>query len=218
MLRSAFTLMAMVSIGALALAAGLSAPGSAAEPVAIVEQAPERTGVVFMDYLDAGHAFELAPEETLIIDYLKSCLRETIIGARVVIGFEKSAVKGGSVSRAEFDCSGRGMKLAPSQSQESGVVVYREADQYAAMAASYGTQPVFAPLASGPLIIQRVDALETPRQVEASGSQLDLLELGISLTPGGIYRLRGPSTDFVFVIAPGAKSGRIPLISRLIRP
>ena len=93
-----------------------------------MEEAPERTGVVFMDYLDAGHAFELAPDEKLVVNYLKSCLRETILGGRVVIGFEKSAVKGGQISRDELDCSGRGMKLAPSQSQESGVVVYREAD------------------------------------------------------------------------------------------
>jgi hypothetical protein len=208
----------MVVSGAVAVATGLPGQASAAEPVAIVEQAPERTGVAFMDYLDAGHAFELTPDETLIVDYLKSCVRETIVGGKVVIGFEKSAVKGGSISRDEFDCSGRGMRLSPSQSQESGVTVYRETDNYAAMAASYGTQPIFSPVENGRLLIQRIDALETPREVEAKDSQLDLLELGISLTPGGIYRLRGPSMDFAFVIAPEAKSGRVPLISRLIRP
>lgn len=201
-----------------AMALAVSAPGRAAEPVAIVEEAPEHTGVLFMDYLAAGHAFELAPQEKLVVNYLKSCLRETIVGGRIVIGFEKSAVKGGQISRDELDCSGRGMKLSPGQSQESGVVVYRETDDFAAIAASYGTQPAFAPIESGQFIIHRVDALETPREVEATGSRLDLLALGIALTPGGIYRLRGPTIDFVFAIAPTAKAGDIPLISRLIRP
>jgi hypothetical protein len=136
----------------------------------------------------------------------------------VIIGFEKSAVKGGQISRDELDCSGRGMKLAPSQSQESGVVVYREADDFAAIAASYGTQPAFVPIEDGQFIIHRIDALETPREVEAIGSRLDLLKLGVSLTPGGIYRLRGQKIDFVFAIAPNAKRGDIPLLSRLIRP
>lgn len=213
-----FCLIPIVSMSAHAVAVGLSSPVSAAEPVAIVEQAPEHTGVTFMDYLNAGHAFDLGPHDTLIIDYLKSCLRETIVGGKVVVGFEQSAVKGGSISRDEFDCSGRGMRLSPAQSQESGVVVYREADKYAAMAASFGTQPIFAPIENGRLIIQRVDAFETPREVEAKGSRLDLLELGVSLTPGGIYRLRGPAIDFIFVIAPEAKNGQIPIISRLIRP
>jgi hypothetical protein len=218
MRRSALSIGPIVSVGAHVLAVGLSSHVLAGEPVAIVEEAPAHTGVTFMDYLDAGHAFDLGPGETLVIDYLKSCLRETIVGGKVVVGFEQSAVKGGSISRDEFDCSGRGMRLSPDQSQESGVIVYRDADKYSAMAASFGTQPIFAPIENGRLIILRVDALETPREVEAKGSRLDLLELGISLTAGGIYRLRGNATDFAFVIAPEAKGGRIPIISRLIRP
>lgn len=196
----------------------LFSPAWAGEPVAIVEEAPEHTGVAFMDYLDAGAAFELAPAEKLIVSYLKSCRRETITGGRVIIGFEKSAVKGGQISRDEVDCSGRGVKLAPSQAQESGVVVYRETDEYAALAASYGTQPLFAPIEDGQLIIQRVDAFEQPREAQATGSRLDLQALNISLTPGGIYRLRGPTADFLFAIAPTAKAGHVPLISRLIHP
>lgn len=189
-----------------------------AEPVAIVEEAPAHTGLLFMDYLDAGTAFELAPAEKLVVSYLKSCLRETIIGGRVLVGFEKSSVKGGEISRDEYDCSGRGMKLAPSQAQESGVVVYRESDKYAAFAASYGTQPIFAPIENGQFLIQRVDAFEQPKEAAATGSRLDLQALDISLTPGGLYRLRGPTADFIFAIAPTAKAGPVPLISRLIHP
>jgi hypothetical protein len=215
--RSIFIAPLSLLVAVVALA-GQSSPGRAADPVAIVEEAPEHTGVVFMDYLDAGYAFELAPGEKFVVNYLKSCLRETIIGGRVVIGFEKSAVKGGQINRDELDCSGRGMRLSPEQSQESGVVVYREADDFAALAASHGTQPLFSPIESGQLIIHRIDAFETPREVEATGSRLDLLALGVTLTPGGIYRLRGPTADFVFAVAPNAKAGNIPLISRLIRP
>lgn len=200
------------------LAMGLSPQAQAGEPVAIVEEAPERTGVFLMDYLEAGTTFELASDEKLVISYLKSCQRETITGGRVIVGFEKSTVKGGALQREEIDCSGRGMKLSSGQAQESGVTAYRETDKFAAFAASYGTQPLFAPIENGPAIIQRVDSFEPPKDVEASGARLDLQALGISLTPGAIYRLRGPKVDFLFAIAPTAKAGPVPLIARLIRP
>lgn len=200
------------------LAFGCAPQARAGEPVAIVEEAPERTGVFFMDYLEAGAAFELASDEKLIISYLKSCQRETITGGRIIVGFEKSAVKGGALAREEIDCSGRGMKLSAGQAQESGVTAYRETDKFAAFAASYGTQPIFAPIENGPAIIQRVDSFEPPKDVEATGARLDLQALGISLTPGAIYRLRGPKVDFLFAIAPTAKAGPVPLIARLIRP
>ncbi|MBK1868399.1 hypothetical protein [Taklimakanibacter albus] len=200
------------------LVMGFSPQVQAGEPVAIVEEAPERTGVFLMDYLEAGTAFELASDEKLVISYLKSCQRETITGGRVIVGFEKSTVKGGALQREEIDCSGRGMKLSSGQAQESGVTAYRETDKFAAFAASYGTQPLFAPIENGPAIIQRVDSFEPPKDVEASGARLDLQALGISLTPGAIYRLRGPKVDFLFAIAPTAKAGPVPLIARLIRP
>lgn len=197
---------------------GFSPQARAGEPVAIVEEAPERTGVFLMDYLEAGTAFELASDEKLVISYLKSCQREIITGGRIIVGFEKSTVKGGAIQREEIDCSGRGMKLSSGQAQESGVTAYRETDKFAAFAASYGTQPLFAPIENGPAIIQRVDGFEPPKDVEASDARLDLQALGISLTPGAIYRLRGPKVDFLFAIAPTAKAGPVPLIARLIRP
>jgi hypothetical protein len=202
----------------LTLIMGFVPHAQAGEPVAIVEEAPEHTGVSFMDYLEAGTGFELAPDEKLIVSYLKSCQRETITGGRIIVGFEKSTVKGGAIQREEIDCSGRGMKLSSSQAQESGVTAYRETDKFAAFAASYGTQPLFAPIENGPAIIQRVDSFEPPKDVEVSGARLDLQALGISLTPGAIYRMRGPKVDFLFAIAPTAKAGPVPLIARLIRP
>lgn len=218
MARFFFTAFPSCLAAVVALAVGLAPSAPAGEPVAIVEEAPARTGVVFMDYLEAGHAFELAPAEKLIVNYLKSCLRETIVGGQVVIGFEKSALEGGQISREEIDCSGRGMKLSPDQAQESGVLVYRDMDKYGALAASYGTQPLFAPVQSGQLIIHRIDTFEKPREVVARDARLDLLELNVSLTPGGVYRLRGEEVDFLFAVAANARPGDIPLISRLIRP
>jgi hypothetical protein len=58
---------ALTALPLVALLTAIS-PAWAAEPVAIVEEAPERTGVVFMDYLDAGFAFELAPNERLVVN------------------------------------------------------------------------------------------------------------------------------------------------------
>src|SRR5437588_12458930 len=55
-----------------------------ADVVALVEEIGEpRPGVQFMDYLTSGQMIPLHAGERLVIDYLRSCMRETIVGGVV---------------------------------------------------------------------------------------------------------------------------------------
>ena len=62
-------------------------------PVAVVEDVSASVkGVGFMDYVAAGSRITLAPNDSLALGYIKSCVRETIIGGIVTVGTEQSEV------------------------------------------------------------------------------------------------------------------------------
>src|SRR5687768_1072514 len=84
----------------------------AGEISAIVEEAPARSGLTPMDYVEAGRVVQLGKGDTLILGYLSSCLREVIDGGSVRIGPEQSEVVGGKVTRTKIDCAGGGMQLS----------------------------------------------------------------------------------------------------------
>jgi hypothetical protein len=44
-----------------------------------------------MDYLSAGQVIALRTDEGLVIDYLQSCMRETIFNATVTIGADRGS-------------------------------------------------------------------------------------------------------------------------------
>src|SRR6266702_4631856 len=90
--------MARRSLAASALCL-IGAAAAQAEAVALVEEIGEpRPGIQFMDYLNPGQMIPLRAGERLVIDYMKSCVRETIVGGVVSIGTDKSVVVGGNVS------------------------------------------------------------------------------------------------------------------------
>jgi hypothetical protein len=116
--------------GALAVFLALAGLGvgraAAAEPVALVEDVSGTAGgVEFMDYLAAGREIQLHAQDRLVLDYLRSCWRETITGGTVTVGAEQSVVKGGTVSRDKVECDGGKMRLSADQAAKSGVVVFR---------------------------------------------------------------------------------------------
>ena len=49
------------------------------------------------------------------------------------------------------------------------------------------------------------------------GTFLDLAKAGVVLTAGGIYTAKAGEQEMTFKIDPGAASGAVPIISRLIR-
>ncbi len=54
---------------------------------AIVEEVTGRNaGVQFMDYLETGMIIILNADESFVLGYLRSYIRETITGSMVVIG------------------------------------------------------------------------------------------------------------------------------------
>src|ERR1700732_3345821 len=107
---------------ALAFFAVLPAMPAAAEEVALVEDiAAPSAGVQFMDYLSTGQVIRLRAGETIVIDYLRSCLRETIAGGSITIGAEESLVAGGQIRREKVECDGGKMLLTAEQASKRGV-------------------------------------------------------------------------------------------------
>ena len=104
------------------------APGAArADAVALVEDIGEpRPGVQFMDYLSPGQTIALHPGEQMVIDYLRSCTRETIVGGVVSIGAAESIVVGGDIKRERTECEGGKALLTADQASKSAVMVFRE--------------------------------------------------------------------------------------------
>src|SRR6202166_2646978 len=85
----------------------------AGEPVAVVEDVSGKaSGLEFMDYVDSGKVIKLEPRDRIVLDYLKSCWRETITGGTVTVGDEQSEIAGGEVVRAKIACEGGKMMLS----------------------------------------------------------------------------------------------------------
>ena len=57
----------------------LAASAGAGGPVAIVEAVyGDPPGIELMDYLEAGRTLQLGPGDSIVLDYLSSCMREVI--------------------------------------------------------------------------------------------------------------------------------------------
>lgn len=198
-------------------------------PVAVVEDITGKpAGVEFMDYVEPGKVITLAPNESIVLGYLKSCWRETIRGGTVTVGAEQSDVSGGTVDRAKVGCDGGKMELAAAQSKQSAAMVFRKAPgpntppkpQFKI----YGRSPVVELRGGGMLVIERVDVPSGDRMEIAiapanlvRGAFYDLAKNGRSLKPGGIYRAKVGDQQIVFEIDAAAKDGAEPVAGRLLR-
>ena len=99
---------------------------SAQSPVAIVEDVKGQVaGLEAMDYLVSGRTLRLTRDETVVIGYLKSCVRETIYGGTVKIGDKQSTVEAGVIERAKVACDAQGMMATPAQPLDSTGYVVR---------------------------------------------------------------------------------------------
>jgi hypothetical protein len=77
--------------------------GAGAREVALVESS-NSPAVELMDYLQAGQIIRLNAHETIVISYMRSCVRETITGGTVSIGTDSSEVHSGKVTRVRVAC------------------------------------------------------------------------------------------------------------------
>jgi hypothetical protein len=111
-------------LATLALAGAMAvASAAAAQPieVALVESASSNSsGVEFMDYVQAGQIIRLGPQQTIVLSYMSSCLRETITGGTVTVGTYWSEVRSGEVWRARGQCDTGKMVLTGAQNHIGG--------------------------------------------------------------------------------------------------
>ncbi len=213
---------------ALILAASIGliySPGAiAAGPSAIVEDvnAPG-AGVAFMDYVDPGRVIRLGAKGTVILGYLRSCLRETITGGTVTVGDEQSKGVGAKLVRERIECDGGKLLLTPEQAGKSIGTAFRlppggipglPQPQFTL----YGTNPVISlTKRQGTVVIERLDRPGQTLTIPVKDRFVDLTAQNKSLKPGGIYQARAGGRAVVFKIDPFARPGKGPLVGRLIR-
>ncbi len=216
-------------VTAIAVLTGLGvSPAAAVDPVALVEDVSGTSaGVEFMDYLAVGREIRLGAQDRLVVDYLRSCWRETITGGTVTIGAEQSAVKGGTVSRDKVECDGGKMHLTADQAAKSGVVVFRAPPKPGAhpevQQTIYGLSPLVDLGGAGKLRLERLDKPGERIELDIAPGQLvrgafyDFAKNGQILVAGGIYRASIGTRNLVFQVDRGAKPGTTPPAGRLLK-
>jgi hypothetical protein len=196
-------------------------------PTALVEDVKSASAdIEFMDYVGAGQVIKLAPNDVLVLSYLKSCEHETIAGGTVRVGSEKSEVDGGKIVRTKVPCNGGNMKLSQQQANASGASSYRLQNAHFEPTV-YALPPVIQipKLRNGDtrtLVIERTSrpserfALEIDDSL-AAGGFYDLAKTDTRLRRGALYTATLGSRKFTFKVDAKAKTGNAPVISRLLR-
>jgi hypothetical protein len=208
----------LVSTGSLAWAQG---------PVAVVEDVTGRpAGVEFMDYVEAGKVIRLGSGDSIVLSYLRSCVRETITGGTVTVGTERSEVQAGKVDRATVECNAGKMLLTAEQAKQSAGMVFRSLPTKKVPEPQftlYGVSPVLEFKGGGTVLIERIDqpgerySLTIRKEELARGAFYDLAKVNKTLTPGGIYRVSFGPQQMVFKIDPNVRPGPAPIVGRLLR-
>jgi hypothetical protein len=196
---------------------------STQSPVAVIEDVKGNpAGVEVMDYVEVGRVINLGPQEAIVLGYLQSCWRETIIGGTVTVGPERSDVQGGMVERSTVACEAGKMPLTAPLANKSGTMVFRGV-QGSPQLTLYGLSPIFEVRPGGTLVIARIDKPGEQHEVALRAEQLvrgiflDLATVGITLTGGGVYRAKAGAQEIVFKIDHDAKPGQTPIVGRLLR-
>jgi hypothetical protein len=215
-----------ISLAAASLLAGALLPGAHAadRPAAMVESVSGPiAGVQVMDYLTDGTVVELGAAGVLVVDYLASCVRETITGGTARIGATQSSVERGKISRRRVDCDGAELQLTATQSDQGGVAVFRSAlggtgaDGLPQPDLTLrGRAPFITTKEPGTIKIERLDANEPALAISAARTGSG--RIGVELAPlaaGGLYRATIGQRSLVFRIAPDAGTD-VPLIARLL--
>ena len=202
----------------------------AGEPVAIVEDVSGKTsGVEFMDYVESGKVIKLGPHDQIVLDYLKSCWRETITGGTVTVGNEQSQVQLGSIKRVRVKCDGGRMELSPEQSVESAGLISRSMGEQpgggrktSPQVTLYACIPIIDVKVGNTLLIERIDKPGERMELSIQPAQLvhgafyDFASTNRVLTAGGVYRATLGTKQIVFKIDDAAPA-MAPLASRLLR-
>ncbi len=221
-------------IGAMVGVVCLVAPAMAETPSAIVEDVQGKVdGVEFMDYVTPGKVIKIPPKSTLVLSYLKSCMRETITGAVALVGTEQSTVQLGDVQRVKVPCDGKAAQLSEREANQSAATTFRtvradaKAPAPSKLPTLYGVSPLIEAKVDaktgGVLSVERIDAKEPVISLPLKGDILvrgkfyDLAKAGKTLTPGGTYlAVLGPRR-VTFQIDAEATASPTPIIGRMLR-
>ena len=221
----------LVGLAVIVVSGGV-AKGATANPVALVESlSPSMTGVSEMSYLIAGTVIRLLPGTTLELDYMESCVHETIKAtattvAEIRIGQQQSEVTAANISREQADCDGRALlRLAATESDVGAAAVWR-APPGTALPSPEATVNGVSPFIVSPDAGKaRIELLSVPwtqpievvllRAPGSSRGVSDLASLHIALQPGGLYKITAGGRMRVFMIAESATVDA-PLIARLL--
>jgi hypothetical protein len=220
-----------INISAFSVGAWLAVTAASAQgPVAIVEEVTGHpSGIEFMDYVEAGRTIQLGPQDSIVLSYLESCLREVIHGGVVKVGLAQSEVISGQFERAKVDCEAGKMMHSVGQTNDSASMVIRGQARRAVRAAPpseftiYGLSPIVQLSGDGPLVIARLDrtgeyfAFKIDQQKLLHKEFLDLAADGKSLTAGGVYGARWDGRLTVFKVDDRAEPSHSPLLGRLLR-
>jgi hypothetical protein len=196
-------------------------------PTALVEEVKSTTAdVAFMDYLGTGEVIKLQHGDVLVLSYLKSCAYETIIGGTVLVGAERSEVQDGKIDRAKVPCDGGKMQLTSQEADASAASAFR-LQSAANRPTLYARSPMIAiPKLQADdgrtLVIERTDPSGERFEIKidddlARGGFYDLANDNKLLTRGATYSASLGDRKVAFKIDAKAKSGKTPIVSRLLR-
>ena len=79
--------------------------------------------VEFMEYLQTGQIIWLDLNETIVLTYMSSCIRERITGGMVIIGMNRSDVRSGEVARLRMHCDAGHMEATNALTPFGGRIV-----------------------------------------------------------------------------------------------
>src|SRR5271163_1749541 len=124
----------------------LAASAGAGGPVAIVEAVyGNPPGVESMDYLETGRTLQLGPGDSIVLDYLSSCMREVIHGVGAVkVGVERSEISSGKIERAKVDCeAGQMLQTSGEPGDSASLIVRGDMVPPTSQFTIYGANPIF---------------------------------------------------------------------------
>jgi hypothetical protein len=175
---------------------------SAAGPSAIVEEVVgDVRGVEFMDYLVKGQKISIPSGSTLVISYLRSCIREKIQGGEIVVGDQQSEGAGGSVERSKVNCDPGKLVVAPDQNQQPAGYLARLARLGSAATGIrpvpriqltlHGSSPLIAVEGdTGPAKVRKTLDLRLRQRGAIARSRRGVHRRGERTAPGVSYRVR----------------------------
>jgi hypothetical protein len=182
-------------------------------------------GVGFMDYVHAGRIIRLGARESIVLDYMRSCVREKITGGTVTVGEERSDVRSGTVQRSTVACDAAKLTLTSQRADQAAGLVMRSPAPGRSLSEPeitlYGSSPiVVVPGGGGSVVIVRLDTAGERHEAQLGRrppAHVDFAAGKTSLAPGGTYRLIAGTRQLVFRVDAAAKPGRTPAVGRMLR-